>query len=272
MKLSETKRDRNKVFITEFTGLTEFNKHCDLTPANKKIWKDMNQQSSIGGSKDFTLTNSFKEANELMRNGWSKGAEELNKKLKLANATAQNKEVKKAIYDIVGFQASVPRYLQGIPTSMINKRNVKQKVRVVTLMKSIAYHAGINASEIMQDSIKFLQIVQEIEKQGIRVNVEVCWHSIHDNEEVFMRIRIKSASERLNVSKMSYPLLHPSFLRRHAFRSLECEQRTSNTGWRHGYGRPGKAEETKALLTGNEYFIPVLITDKEAHSILDKIK
>src|SRR5690606_28814273 len=131
------------------------------------------------------------------------------------------REIKKTVYDIVGFQASVPRYLQGLPTSMVNKRNVKVKQKSVSLYKSISYSVRIKAEEILEDSVKFLQIVQEIEKQGIRVNVYTVFHSKIPKEEIFITTKIKSANERLNLSKLAYPLMHPSFLRRTTFRTME---------------------------------------------------
>jgi hypothetical protein len=192
--------------------------------------------------------------------------------LKVSNRKNQD-IIKRAVFDIVGFQASVPRYLQGIPTNMINKKTFKQKAKVVTLVKSVSYHAGITTEEIMDDSVKFLQIIQEIEKQGIRVNVHVAWAGVtHNNDDTLaIRLPIKKASERFNISKMSFALLHPSFLRRIVFRALETDPSIKSNGWLAGYGRPGRKEQFEKIIGKNEYFVPVLVDEKKAADIVNGI-
>lgn len=236
------------------THVIQFESIRELLAWNKKPVIKMfeGKQQSISGSKNFTMTESFEEAMSLLNAGWDAGTVRLNNALKVANK-ANASEVKKAVFDIVGFQASVPRYLQGIPTNMVNKRNVKQKQRIVTLNKSISYSAAVKAETILKESVAFMQIVQEIEKQGIRCNVNVVFKSNEPDEEIFIKTRIKNASERLNLSKMSFPLLHPSFLRRIMFRTFEVNEKIKSPAWVHGYGRPGTHDDIKKYLGKDEY-------------------
>lgn len=267
MKLGEMKIGKRKIYTMMFDGTSDLAKHCEAAGINHSVF---HYQSSIESNPSFTLTESFGEANNLLMNGWTQGSEKLTKELKIANIQNQGKDVKKLIHDIVGFQVNVPRYLQGIPTHMVNQKIVKQKQKVITLVKSICYLGHVKADKIMEDSIKFLQIVQGIEAKGIRVNVEVFFHAIKNSEEIYIRVPIKRSSERLNISKMSYPLTHPSFLRRHIFRAMETEMRIKNR-WCPGYGTTGSKEQVESLLKDNEYFIPVLISQREAEYILGKI-
>lgn len=266
--LNEMKIEKRQIWIKTFEGISDMVKHVNETEINKDAFKKLD---SVNGSKNFTLTNNYEEAKSLLQNGWAQGAEKLTKQLKIESNKVQSREVKRAVYDIVGFQASVPRYLQGIPTNMINKKSVKQKAKVVTLIKDICYFGHVKADKIMEDSVKFIQIVQAIEAAGVRVNVEVFFHSVNDNEEIHIRLPIKKASERLNLSKMSFPLMHPSFLRRMIFRAMETETRCKRTDWCFGYGRPGRKEETAPLKKANEYFIPVLINMDQATDILNQV-
>ena len=258
------------VYCTAFESIQEFKTFCDTAPLNN-LWKYGAKMQSITGTHKFTQTKSYEEASHLLLNGWTAGAENLNVELKLANRSTHTKEVQKAVFDIVGFQASVPRYLQGIPTNMISKRNVVQKQRVVTLIKGVNYAASVKPEQILKDSIKFIQIVQAIEKKGIRVNIDVLWHTKTNNEEILLRVRIKKANERLNVSKMSYPLLHPSFLRRHALRMLEVEPRITDNEFTNGYGYPGQPNETRQLLNDQEYYVGALEVKYITDVLTDKI-
>lgn len=268
VKLDEINIGKRNVKVKLFDGISDLVTHCKTAPINTQSFTKL---SSNTKSSSFTLTDSYNEAERLLLNGWSQGAEKLTKSLKIANTQTQSKEVKKAIFDIVGFQASVPRYLQGVPTNMVNKKVVKKKQSVITLVKSITYLGGVSTSQIMEDSVKFLQIVQAIEAKGVRVNIDVFFHSINGGEEMMMRLPIKKASERLNVSKMSFPLLHPSFLRRIIFRAMETEMRVKSN-WSSGYGTTGSKEQVDKLLKENEYFIPVLISQKEMENIISKVK
>lgn len=260
----------NNIYTTQFDSINEMVKHCDIADVNEKVFTK-SECESILGDKSFTMTNSFNEARQLLKQGWTEGSTKLNKTLKLANATIQTKEVKRAIYDVVGFQASVPRYLQGIPTSMVNTKTVKKNAKIINLYKSICYSQNVSAQQIIDDSVKFLQIVQAIEKKGIRVNVYAIFHAEKQREQIFVTMKIKAANERLNISKMSFPLMHPSFLRRFIFRVMECETRIK-ANWSNGYGRPVNNNETVRLLEGKGYYIPVLISDDKAVSIVEDIK
>lgn len=272
MKTNEiAKRGGTKVFTTEYASITEVVNHVGAAERNKKVWVSESDQSSDTGDKSFTMTKNYGEALHLLKNGWEEGSKKLTHKLKISNKR-DTETVKRAVYDVVGFQASVPRYLQGIPTNMVNKRSVKQKAKVVTLVKSIAYHGGVSANQILEDSTKFIQIIQEIEKQGVRVNVHVALFSSCGREQLAIRIPVKKASERLNISKMSFPLLHPSFLRRIMFRAFEVDQRLTNSSWKYGYGRPGDEYQFKTILAKNEYFIPVLINEYQAANIINNVQ
>jgi hypothetical protein len=248
-----------------FSSISDFVSYCKDAPFSTKNNYMTSRKSSISGSLKFTETKNYEEAENLLLNGWDSGAEKLNKSLKLANKA--DKQVQKAIYDIVGFLPSVPRYLQGIPTNMINKKTVKVKQKVVTLVKDVDYLANISAKKIMDDSVKFLQIVQAIEAQGIRVNIEIFLLAQNGNEMIHVRIPVKKSSERLNISKLSFPLMHPSMLRRFLFRVMEKEQRV-NTSW-NGYGDKAFKGATDKLLKPNEYYIPTLINQYQMEGILN---
>lgn len=263
MKQSVIQNGSKTVYVMDFNTISEMVGHNGAAAINTSVFYRL---TSNGGNKSWAGTANYKEAQELLINGWDEGAKKLTSTLKIENAK-NAKEVSRAIFDIVGFQCSVPRYLQGVPQSMINKKTVKQKQKVITLYKSICYDAGVSSKQILDDSVKFIQIVQEIEKQGIRVNVYTMFHATRGNEQMAMRVKIKSSGERLNISKMSFPLMHPSMLRRIIFRTMETEQRVKGQ-WCPGYGVPTSTHEVKLMMKPNEHYIPVLISEKEALNIV----
>jgi hypothetical protein len=268
VKLGEIKAPNRTIFTQDFSSIHEFYEHCKTAPINKKVFSKL---ASVKGEYSFTLTRSYEEAEKLLLNGWDEGSKKLTQKLKMVNSQVAAKEIKRAVYDIVGFQASVPRYLQGIPTNMINKKTVKQKQKVITITKGMNYNASVSAERIMEDSIKFIQIVQAVEATGVRVNINLLSYSFMDNEGICVRMPIKKSSERFNISKMSFPLLHPGFFRRMIFRAKETEMRVKNN-WGFGYGRSAMGNDYNPVVRKDEYFIPPLISEQAALSIVNNIK
>lgn len=264
-----------RVIKREFNNISEFNTYLDEGKVNHKVFppgRTLSSQDVGFSAKKFTGTSSYEEAVDLLTRGWEEGAKSLTTQLNIANSKMQPKEVKRAVYDIVGFQASVPRYIQGIPTSMVNKKTVKQKQKVVNIIKSVTYSAMITSKQILDDSVKFLQIVQAIESKGIRANVFVMFHTIVHGEELFIKVKIKSSSERLNISKMSFPLMHPSMLRRFFFKSLEIDSDITKDWDRRNYGRPSDHNESLKLVGKDEILVPILISEKQATELVSGVK
>lgn len=254
MQETVTKNGTITSYIREFKSLDEFEKYITNTPLNKAFqWKTL---QSVASSYKFTQTHTYDEATQLFKNGWNDMANELTKSLKVKQQQVENAQVQKAVYDIVGFQASVPRYLQGIPTSMVNKKMVPIKQKVITLNKDVSYHAGITTKEIVEASVQTLHLIKKIEAQGIRVNLNLIWGDKAGNTKELIKIRLKSANERLNISKLAFPLVHPSMLRRLLFRYLEVVPSvTSEYTW--AYGKPMDGSELKGFVP-NEYVLPRL--------------
>lgn len=241
-------------YIREFDSLNDFEQYITNTPLNKTFqWRKLYSVSSDYG---FTHTHSYDEAVKLLKDGWQDKAQELTKKLSVVKNQVISTQVQKVIYDVVGFQASVPRYLQGIPTSMVNKKLVPIKQKIITLDKDISYNCGITTEQIIEASVQTLQLIKKIEAQGIRVNLNLVWGVTAGNTKEVVKVRLKSANERLNISKLAFPLVHPSMLRRLFFRYLEVAPTITDT-YAFGYGSPLDGSQLKTYCEG-EYVLPRL--------------
>ena len=243
-----------KAYVREFSSLNDFETYITNTPLNDTFkWTKL---ASVSGSEDFTGTHSYEQAVEMFKNGWQSKAEELTKKLKVIQNQVIDEQVQKVLFDVVGFQASVPRYLQGIPTNMVNKKLVPIKQKIVTINKDISYNCGITTEQIVEASIQTLQLVKRIEAQGIRVNLNLIWGVKASGSNEIVKIRLKSANERVNISKLAFPLVHPSMLRRLCFRYLEVAP-TITHGYLYGYGHPLDGSQLKTYCK-DEYVLPRL--------------
>ena len=80
-----------------------------------------------------------------------------------------------------------------------------------------------------------------------------------------IKVRIKSANERLNINKLSFPLVHPSMLRRLFFRFVEVHPGVPRSFVR-GYGMPLQPEDYRSI-----YSDEILLT-QFINKDVDKIK
>lgn len=241
----------------KYDSLNEFYNYICDTPINETFrWE---KHESVDGSKIFTKTESFEEAVELFKNGWSDMAGRLTQTLKVESQKENVGVTRRNIYDVVGYQASVPRYLQGVPNSMVRSVNVPVKSKVITLVKSIGYSFQVSADTIIDESVKALKIVKKLEAQGYKINLDIAVGSTTRDKKFIVRARIKKANERLNVSKLAFPLVHPSMLRRLYFRWVEVYPEVTRS-FVHGYGKPIHADELKSVVGKNEYVLPAIIT------------
>ena len=138
---------------------------------------------------------------------------------------------------------------------MINKKMVPIKQKVITLNKSIDYNCCVDADQIIEESVKAMQIVKKLEAQGYRCNLNIVLGSEAGGKQFVMKIRIKSANEKLNVSKLAFPLVHPSMLRRLFFRFIEVYPKVTSNFVVNGYGRPASSSQLRDVFKG-EYLIP----------------
>jgi len=246
-----------KVYQECFKSITAFHKAIKEREVNQVF------KNSVKSSRDtdykFRGTYNYEEAEDMLKKGWPEGAKNIENKLKTKIKNVSNERTRKSVYDVVGGNCSVPRYLQGIPTNMVRQVTKVRKQKVVTINKNFSYNAMISKERIIEESVKALQIVREIESAGIRVNLNIIFMSYEADERIILKVRIKSANERLNVSKTAFALAHPSMLRRIVFRYIETHPKINEKGWPNGYGRPPRDAEIREYLDSkNEIYLPAL--------------
>ena len=158
-----------KIIFNSLSEVVKFNREEERTSfySGYHVSDEVSSDINI-----FTGTHSYEEAEDLLLHGWDEMAKELTEKLGNIKANS-NKYKNKTIYNVSGYQACVPRYLQGIPTNMINQKVVTKKQKVITITKNISYSACVSKETIEQESVKVLQLVNNLEKQGYRVILNV---------------------------------------------------------------------------------------------------
>lgn len=251
----------------EFGSIQEFVQYIEGTPLNE-VFRWAKLGSTDTSPYHWYTTHNYDEAMDKLHNGDKALAEKLTGILKIEKH-AQNMMVQKPNYDVAGYQASVPRYLQGLPTSMINKKQVVQKQKVITITKNIGYLGHYTGQQIIDEAIKAVKLINTIEAHGIRCNLYVSSIAEASGTAVGFRIKVKSASERTHMSKLAFPLANPSMLRRFSFRYREVAPETTQS-FKGSYGCSCQTPELFITKAG-EYYIPTMLSEGEQDKIIKEI-
>jgi len=260
--------------VQNFASIYDFTSYLDsatLSPIFKYEDLDSIARDYNGG---WSGTKTYEEAQELLSHGWLPEAAALAKKVPLSS-TLSTAAKRTNIYSTVGFQASVPRYLQGIPSNMINQHRTVQKQKIIILNRSIAFNSNWSAAKIEAEGVKALQVVKALEGNGFRVKLNVValhyvssWSGGYggktQHDVAAMTICIKKPDEPLNISKIAFPMAHPAMLRRLDFKWLESFQEFTNKDITSGYGSAEVRLYSKIMPKG-EHLMPNEIGDIERY-------
>ena len=258
-ELKDTYTGKETWKMVEFDSLIDFYKYIMETPRNNTFKYGELSSESRGM---WSGTKTFEEAVALFKNGWTVGAQDLVKKLKVAE-TNQEVQIKyRDILSMAGYQAIVPLYLQGVPNCMVNKKPIAIKNKVITINKALSVSGSVSSETLMNESIKCFQIIKKIEATGIRTNLNLMMSTGH----VCIKIRLKSSNEKLNVSKLAFPLVHTSMFRRLYFKFIEVYP-TIPKSFRNGYGRVPYEYEFKNACKKDEIILPTILCGSSENEI-----
>ena len=232
----------NKVISKRFNGTGELSRLL-ASAIVQPLFESEAKRSSFSTEKKYekwAKTGSYEEADNLLLYG----CRELGEKIEAAGVSRtraqlnsfQNK--RKLTSCVVGFAPNVPAFLAGTPNSMINVKTIKVRQKVLSFMYNTSVSASVSAERIIKAAANVVSAIMIIEAGGVRVNV---WageaFSENGAPDCLWLCKIKDAGQRMDTLKMSYPIAHPSMLRRQWFRLLETTEGVPGS-YVCGYGRP----------------------------------
>ncbi|MDE5886429.1 MAG: hypothetical protein K2H46_02455 [Muribaculaceae bacterium] len=233
-----------KTIIKKFESLGALSSFIANTPAcgffaNQVLYSKATNDVNFFGSE------SFEAANNMMLQGWSEGAARVQKYM---NAGVTATAPKRVIYNsVVGFAPNVPNYLAGNPLNMYNQKRVRTPKKVVTIVYNCFVGWTVKSAKIEKAAAALFNVISGLEASGVRVELWIgCFtHSSSKTEYLYNAVKVKSAGQPFNLLKMIYPVVHPSFFRRHMF-AIE-ERAGLNACWEdYGVAITGKEGQQKA--------------------------
>lgn len=206
-----------------FDTLKEMRTFIDETPVMlENAIKNYNDSNE--GSKRFTGTENMAEANVMLTAGYPEGVKEL----KTVKAKPSRNGQMEIFRSFQGFTPSVGDVVAGNPLNMLNARHsVKASCKVVDVVLGAAFYCKWSTDDIMKEAKKAVQAVMTAENNGYRVNLYVCFSLAYlgakrdKNNICDIMVKIKGSNQKLDLLRVSYPVIHPSFFRRHVFAVME---------------------------------------------------
>lgn len=170
--------------------------------------------------------------------------------------------------DVAGSLVDVPKYLAGLPESMISFDPVYSPNKIIRIGVSTAFTWDMDAATIARRGAAIAALVDVLEMQRVRVEVvaqarvEAGYMTTKHNVASEWFVYVKRANSPLQMDQLAFTLAHPAMLRRIGFAVME---NTLPTEWQSsiqgdGYGRLVDSNEGDELR--GDVYIPAAI-DKD---------
>lgn len=203
---------------------------------------------------DFSGTHSYDEAEDMLKKGDKKHLGLIKKELVECKIKSKGSCIKTISYaSFVGSMPHIPNYIAGVPKTMIaKKRTIVKSPKVITILYNPSVSCRMTTSQVVKASIKVMNLINEIESKGVRVNLYVSNFGKSSKSSRYETagaiVRIKAAEEYTNLLKIVYPMVNPSMHRRHFLRFIETAD-IKDRSWIGGYGYPmfSEVEVKKAM-------------------------
>lgn len=212
-----------------YNSIADFQKALE----RRKIGRMYNKENT---NANFRGTRTHEEADNLLINGDTFTA----KIIQGRNTQKKNNRITNTIkQDFCGFVPNVGAVVSGSP---INMYNVKQTTYRNTKVLNIVYFIGAryttDKEELAKAGAKLLNVINTIEARGYKINLYAATCLIPQingrkraSSRLNLAVKIKDSGKHLNITKVAYPIAHPSFLRRHCFLWIDTVCKDATNGY-----------------------------------------
>lgn len=250
------RKDKYNIIIEKFNSANRLLEELNKREQNKYM---KGRDSSRTGDYSFTETKTYNEAAKLLIYGYDKPIEKIKGDFKIA----RYKDKISFENNVYGFVPNVPNSIMGLPHSMVYTSRKPKKSKILELIYSPDANAGVSKEKFIENGIKMLNVISILEANGISVKLTCALYcgKNNSNEIALSTLSVKDYGQRLNLLKIAFPTVHPSFLRRIGFKWLETSPDITTDGFAFGYGQ--------ALSMGSyEYELLTEFLSKEERLIL----
>lgn len=174
------------------------------------------------------------ETYKMLREGYQPVVDAMKGKMKFS-ASGQTKRFK-SFNDVAGYAPIIPNAIMGLPNSMVNSAIKPIKTKVLDVYYEMTCPAFRDAKDLIQAGQKMLGVILEMEAQGYRFNLYCTqgYYGAHTGCDMVC-VKVKSASQPMDLKRMSFPIAHTAFFRGIGF---DWYSKFPKGTYRPGYGEP----------------------------------
>lgn len=234
-----------KTITKIFNSFSELESFISSSPRVKGNEKRKASEDMSDTFFKFSGTTDYAQAAEFLRSGYNYGFEQLQKEM--AGLAKNYKNVVTVKNDVFGVVPNIGAYMTGHPKNMINIKSEKRavKTKVINMVINTSVPAIYTKDDIVRlGAATLLQLVR-LERNGYKVNLYVANKAEHEDNEIVCFTKVKNSSENLNLLKVAYPIVHPSYFRRQIFAVYE---RTISIDDGYGYVKLVKSKDLPVSL------------------------
>lgn len=227
---------KKKIIVEKFDSLSEYVSVIGGRPVND-VFKGRKLSSEKKGTSGFAATATYEESIALMERGYSEGLEKM---LEIGcDVRVRSMSIRSLPSSApVGYAPIVPNAILGLPNSMMSRKTVRMKTKALSIWYDVTADSGVSAKDMMKVGRKLLEIINNLELKGYRVELRVAASFCCGDEIAITSVKVKTDRQPMNPLKIAYPILHASFLRRQGFKWLEGTPELADSGFAIAYGRP----------------------------------
>ena len=157
-----------KVISNKFDSLESFSRWLQITPQTAK-GKELSRSVIISPQRtEFTGTESFEVADNLMKFGDKENAENINATIRKIKAQGNGNETRNKLYNSpCGFMPIVPKVLAGDPQNMLAiKKQRYNSTKIINIAYNVAVDWRIKIESIIETTAKVANVIASLEKNG----------------------------------------------------------------------------------------------------------
>lgn len=218
-----------KSALYSFGSLAELGRYLDDTP---RTWKGSDSSVTTYAEPHWDLGAGYKACVTYAREGWLEGAQRAQHALKAFTPATPKPD---RVNDFYGYAPNVPRYCAGAPDCMMRKTPDPHEGmgRVLTLIVPVNALGYVSGKYMANFGLAVAQYVNQLEMEGVRVELIGAICSIVSGWRVVHTFQIKTAEQGLDLAVVAFAIGHPGMFRRLGFALRErCAAPRD-----HGYGR-----------------------------------
>lgn len=265
-----------KVISNKFETVEAFSRWLQETPQTGKGSEYNNSQMINDWRTEFTGTESFEIADNLMKFGDKENADNINAVLRRIKAQGNGNETRNKLYNSpCGFMPIVPKVLAGDPQNMLAiKKQRYNSTKVINIAYNVSVGFNVTTEETTKTAAKVANVIASLEKNGYRVNLYAysCGGGVR-NTAYTLLVKVKDSGKYLDTLRIAYPLVNPSFFRRHIFGYLE---RLKGFGLNDRYGKVLCDDACKKYMPINatylSYYLCKNMSEEQIAKYIEKAK